>query len=322
MKRIYLLLAALSALAMTLTACASSGSSAKTSGPAASGQPAGSSTASAGQSAYPAEPGSLTIGSAAFPESEILANIYADAMSAKGVHVTKKLDIGERPAYMAALRDGSIDFFPEYSGSILSYLDPAATAKTPGQVYAALQSAAAGQHLVALAYSPAQDSDTITVTKATAQKYHLTSIADLKPIASKLTFGAPAQFKTRADGLPALKSVYGVVFGTFTPLQAGGSITVTSLTSGSIDAGDIFSTDPAIAKHGFVSLQDPQSMFAAQNIVPIATAAKLSQPAVDAADAVSAKLDTKTLAELVSQVANGKDAVTVAKAWLASVGLG
>lgn len=298
MKRSYLLTAALLSLAVTLTACSSSGTESK----------AGDST--------------ITIGSAAFAESEILANIYADALSAKGVSVAKKLDIGERPAYMAALKDGSINFFPEYSGSILSYLDPKATAKTSADVYAALQTAAAAQGLTVFNYAAAQDSDTITVTKATADKYHLTSIADLAPIAGQLTFGAPAQFKTRADGIPALESVYGVKFGTFTPLKAGGSITVTALNSSSIDAGDIFSTDSAITKNGFVSLTDPKNMFAAQNIVPIAQAGKLSQTAIDAVNAVSAKLDTKTLLDLVSQVDGGKDADTVAKAWLTSVGLG
>ena len=176
--------------------------------------------------------------------------------------------------------------------------------------------------LTVLKYAPAQDSDTITVTKGTATKYHLTSIADLASVASSLTFGAPAQFKTRADGVPALKSVYGVTFGTFTPLSAGGTVTVTALKNGSVDAADIFSTDPAIVQNGFVSLTDPKSMFAAQNVVPLATQAKLSQPMVDACNAVSAKLDTATLAKLVADVAGGKDPDTVAKTWLSSMGLG
>ena len=71
----------------------------------------------------PSGTGSITVGSADFPENALLADIYGDAMSAKGVKVTKKLNIGERPAYIAALKDGSIDFVPEYTGSILSYLD-------------------------------------------------------------------------------------------------------------------------------------------------------------------------------------------------------
>ncbi|SDI78639.1 osmoprotectant transport system substrate-binding protein [Frankineae bacterium MT45] len=314
MKRISLLAVAGVAAALALTACGSSGSSSKST----TGAPtSGGSNASAASG-----PGSVIVGSADFAENVLLANIYADAMSAKGVKVTKKLNIGERAAYIPALKDGSIDFIPEYSGSILYYLDPKATAKSPADVYAALPTAA-GSDLSVLQYAAAQDSDTITVTKATASKYHLTSIADLQSVASKLTLGAPAAFQTRADGVPALKSVYGVTFGTFTPISASGSITVDSLKNGNIDAADIFSTDPSIAANDFVSLTDPKSMFAAQNIIPLVSKAKLTSTITDAANAVSAKLDTATLASLVTKVQVDKqDSDTVAKAWLSSVGLG
>jgi osmoprotectant transport system substrate-binding protein len=244
-------------------------------------------------------------------------------MAAKGVKVSKKLNIGERAAYIAALNDGSIGFVPEYSGSILTYLDKNATAKTPPDVYAALQQKV-GPKLAVLNYAQAQDSDTITVTQQTASKHNLKTIADLCPVAGQLTLGAPAQFKTRADGVPALKSVYGVVFKSFTPLSAGNStVTVTALKNGSVDAADVFSTDPAIAANQLVSLQDPKSMFAAQNVVPLVDKAKFTQTMADAANAVSAKLDTQTLASLVSKVVSDKqDPDKVAKDWLSSQGLG
>jgi osmoprotectant transport system substrate-binding protein len=318
MRRSYALLAALLGFVMVLTACGSSGSSDKTTPPAASSSSSESSSAPA--TGLPTEPGSITVGSAGFTENVLLADIYADAMSAKGVNVTKHLNIGERPIYIKALNDGSIDFIPEYSGSILSYLDSSATAKTPDDVYAALQQKV-GDKLTVLQFAAAQDSDTITVTQATASKYSLKTIADLASHASKLTLGAPAQFKTRPDGVPALKTVYGVTFGRFTPLAAGGAITVNALKNGTIDAADIFSTDSSIAKNHFVSLEDPKSMFAAQNVVPLVNKAKLSQPMVDACNAVSAKLDTATLADLVAKASSG-DPDKVAKDWLASAGLG
>ncbi|MBN9618938.1 MAG: ABC transporter substrate-binding protein, partial [Actinobacteria bacterium] len=300
MKRIHLALVAVPA-AFVLAACGSSGSSAKTgSTPPASGgasTPA-SSGSSGGSTALPTAPGSVTIGSADFPESVLLADIYGDAMSGKGVKVSKHLNIGERGVYITALKDGSIGAVPEYTGSILDYLDTTATQKTPTDVYSALQSQAASNSFVVASYAQAQDSDTITVTKATAEKYHLTSIADLAPVASKLTLGAPAQFKTRADGVPALKSVYGVTFGTFTVTAAGGTATVNALKNGSIDAADIFSTDSSIVKNGFVSLTDPKSLFAAQNFVPLFAKKGAPQPMLDACNAVSAKLDTATLAKL------------------------
>ncbi len=322
MKRIHLALIALAALP-ALAACGSSGSSGDTKAPASSA-PASSADTAASSSAgsLPTSPGSVKVGSADFPENTLLADIYADAMSAKGVKVTKQLNIGERGVYIAALKQNSIGMVPEYTGSILAYLDPKATAKTPADVFTALQAQAAKNGFAVTNYAPAQDSDTITVTKKTADQYKLTSIGDLKPVASKMTLGAPAQFKTRSDGVPALKSVYGVVFGRFTPTAAGGSVTVNALKNGSIQAADIFSTDPSIIKNGFVSLKDPKSMFAAQNIVPLFSQKVLTQPMKDAVDAVSAKLDTPTLGKLVSEVAGGKNPDTVAKNWLSSVGLG
>src|SRR4051812_23272923 len=112
-------IAAVLAASLGLAACSSSGGGDKTSG---SNSPGGGSS-STGTGA-----GSITIGSADFPESVLLADIYGDAMAAKGVKVTKHLNIGERPIYIKALEDGSIGAFPEYNGSILYYLDPSATA--------------------------------------------------------------------------------------------------------------------------------------------------------------------------------------------------
>src|SRR6476469_1232718 len=147
MKRIYAAVATAVAT-LALSACGSSGSSANGGSPAPTfnTQTAGQSTVPAG--GLPSKPGSVTIGSAQFDESELLADIYGDAMAAKGVKVTKHLKIGERPVYMAAMKDGSISAFPEYSGSILAYFDPKTTAKTPDDVYAALQKTAASQGFV------------------------------------------------------------------------------------------------------------------------------------------------------------------------------
>jgi osmoprotectant transport system substrate-binding protein len=141
----------------------------------------------------PQQPGAVTIGSADFPEDEILAYIYADAMKARGVTVSVHADIGERPAYIAALSDGSIGAVPEYSGSILDYLDPAATAKAPAAVYAELEDVAAAQGYAVTSYATAQDSDTVTVTKATAAKYHLSTIASLKSVRAPLAWGPPSR---------------------------------------------------------------------------------------------------------------------------------
>jgi osmoprotectant transport system substrate-binding protein len=298
------------ALATGLAACSSSSHSAST---ATTTKGSSAATAASGGT------GSLIIGSADFTEDELLADIYADALQAKGVSVTKKLNIGERAVYWKAMQDGSINFIPEYNGSLLYYLVPTATAKSTAAVDAAL-AGTLGDHFTVMNPAPAQDSDTVTVAKATAEKYHLSSIADLAPVASKLTFGAPAAFQTRADGIPALKKVYGVDFGTFTALSAGGTVTVTALRDGTIEAGDIFSTDPSFAKYGFVALTDPKNEFAAQNVTPVVASDKVTPTIESAVNAVSAKLTTTILAALDAEVGTGDPNATAQK-WLASVGL-
>jgi glycine betaine/choline ABC-type transport system substrate-binding protein len=120
----------------------------------------------------------LTVGSANFPENVILAEIYAQALEAQGATVTTKLNIGARPKYYPALVAGSIDLFPEYTGSIMSFIDKTSTATSPDDVYAALTKALPA-NLVALDMAEAQDSDAIVVTKETAEKFDLKTIADL-----------------------------------------------------------------------------------------------------------------------------------------------
>lgn len=136
-----------------------------------------------GTAATAASGSTLTVGSANFPENVVLAWIYADALKAAGANVTTKLNIGSREKYFPALKSGSIDVFPEYNGALLSYLDKDSTATSTEEVDAALAKALPS-NLEALKSSPAQDSDAIVVTKATAEKYHLTSIADLAKAAS------------------------------------------------------------------------------------------------------------------------------------------
>jgi osmoprotectant transport system substrate-binding protein len=305
-----ILLATATAAMMLTAACGSDSKSAAT--PAATTTGA----AAAGSGAPAAGAGSLIIGSADFSENTILAYVYGQALAAKGVKVSYKTNIGERAVYMQALKDGSIDMIPEYSGSILASLDKASTATKPDDVAAALKTAAAAANLTELNYAPAQDADTITVTKATADKYKLTTISSLVPVASKLTYGAPPNMQTRPDGIPGFQKLYGLKFGRFTALKASGTVTPDALKAGTVDAADIFSTDPSIVQNGFVSLTDDKSVFAAQNIVPLVTTSKVTDTITTAANAVSAKMTTLELAKLVEQVqAEKKDPQAVAKAW-------
>ncbi len=262
----------------------------------------------------------IVVGSANFPENALLANIYAEALRAKGVKVETQLNIGSREAYIPGLEDGSIDLIPEYSGVLLQFYDAEATEVSSDEVYAALPDALPSD-LIVLDKSSAEDKDAIVVTQDVASQYNLESIEDLAPVAGDLTMGGPPEFKTRPDGLPGLKDNYGVEFGSYKSLDAGGPLTVNALKNGQIDAGDLFTTDPSIPDNDFVVLADPKSNFAAQNVLPLINKEKATDTVTSTLNAVSAKLDTQTLTDLLTRVYAKEDPNAVAKDWLASVGL-
>ena len=66
--------------------------------------------------------GEITVGSADFPESQLLAQIYGQALEAAGFDVSYELGIGAREAYYGAIEGGEVDLVPEYTGTLLSFL--------------------------------------------------------------------------------------------------------------------------------------------------------------------------------------------------------
>ncbi|WP_208035082.1 ABC transporter substrate-binding protein [Streptomyces cyanogenus] len=267
---------------------------------------------------------SVVVGSNNFPESTLLADIYGEALKAKGIKVTYKPNIGSRETTYGLIKNGSISVLPEYNGALLAYLDPKATPKTLGQTTDAVN-AKLDSKLTLLNPSAAENKDSVTVNAATAKKYHLTensTIADLKDVAKDLVIGASPEFQTRQQGLVGLKSVYGLEFKSFKALDAGGPLTLAALKKDAVQAADIFTTDANISKEKFVVLQDPKNLFGFENVQPLVHKSALSQKGVDTLDAVSAKLDTATLLKLDIQVQmENKDPLDVAKAWLKSAGL-
>lgn len=312
MKRTFAGVATAVVAALTMTACGgSSDPLANTPAP----QPGGS-------GGPVAKPSKIVVGSANFPESTLIAEIYAAALSAKGITIEKKLNIGNREAYYPGLSDGSIDLIPEYTGVLLQHINKTAPETSPDEVYAALKKALPA-NLTVLEKSTAEDKDAIVVSKETADKWSLKSIADLKAHEKEVVFGGPPEIVRRADGLPGFKKNYDLEFKEFKALDAGGPLTVDALKTNAIQAGDIFTTDPAIKANNFVVLEDPKNNFAAQNVVPLIVGAKASDEVKSALNAISAKLTTQTLIDLLTKLSapDKPDASKVAADWLASAGL-
>ncbi|MBU2670352.1 ABC transporter substrate-binding protein [Actinoplanes bogorensis] len=271
-----------------------------------------------------AAPGTITVGSANFAESELLAEIYSQALEAKGVTVKRQFNIGARELYLKALQDGSIDLLPEYNGALLSALSsggaPEGVSK-PEDVLGALKKVLPSGTEV-LEQSPAEDKDTLTVTADTASKYSLKTIDDLKPVAKDLVIGAGPEWQERYQGLKGLKEVYGIEFKEFKPLDAGGPLTVNALVKNQIQVGNIFSTDSSIVTNKFVVLEDTKSLYLAENIIPLIRTTANNPTVTGALNAVSAKLTTENLTSTLAKVQVDKqDTAAVAKGWLTENGL-
>jgi osmoprotectant transport system substrate-binding protein len=266
----------------------------------------------------------ITVGSANFAESELLAEIYSQALEAKKIQVKRTFNIGARELYLKALKDGSIDLLPEYNGALLSALATGGAPEgvsSPTDVYAALQKVLPAGTTV-LEQAQAEDKDTLSVTKETATKHNLKSIEDLKPVAGQMVVGAGPEWAERYQGLKGLKEVYGVQFKKFKPLDAGWPLTLNALVDGDIDVGNIFSTDSAIKTKNLVVLDDPKNLYLAENIVPLIRTEANNPTVSGALNAVSAKLTTDNLTTYLAKVQVDKqDTATVAKAFLTENGL-
>jgi osmoprotectant transport system substrate-binding protein len=266
---------------------------------------------------------SVTVGSANFPENVVLAEIYAGALEAKGLAVDKKLNVGSREAIFPAMERGDINVLPEYTGALLSYVSKGkATAKdTAGQVDALKSDLPA--ELTLLEPSAAEDKDTVTCTKEVVDQHSLTSLEDLAKVSKQLVMGGPPELAKREGfGIKGLKQVYGIEFKQFRPLDVAGPLTVSALKSGKVDCANLFSTQSAIPENGFVSLEDPKGLVESEAVVPLIAKDAATPEASDALNAVSQKLTTENLKEMVKRVEVDKDdAATVADDFLSENGL-
>ncbi|HTY32798.1 ABC transporter substrate-binding protein [Mycobacterium sp.] len=265
-------------------------------------------------------PKSIVVGSGDFPESEIVAEIYAEALQANGFEIGRRMGIGSRETYIPALKDHSVDLVPEYIGNLLLYFAPNSTATMLGDVELELYKQLPGD-LSILTPSPASDTDTVTVTAGTAGNWNLKTIGDLAAHSPDVRFGAPSAFENRPSGLPGLRQKYGLAIspGNFVAINdGGGAVTVRALLEGRVTAANIFSTSPAILQEHLVPLEDPEHNFLAGNIVPLVNSQKKSDLLKSVLDAVSAKLTTTGMAGLNAAVSgnSGIDPDQAARNWV------
>jgi osmoprotectant transport system substrate-binding protein len=209
---------------------------------------------------------SLTVGSKDFAGAQAISQAYGQALENKGYSITFKDNLGATEIVYKALQNGDLDGYADYQGTLLTYLGGTPTGNS-AETYKALQAKLAGTDITVSKPAPAVDVNGFYVTKATAKKYNLKKVSDLKKVASKLTFGGPPECETRplCLGLTS-QQLYGLKFATVKKLDAGGPITVKALEDGDIQVGLLFTGSSVIPKDA-VLLTDDKGLQPADNPV-------------------------------------------------------
>jgi osmoprotectant transport system substrate-binding protein len=262
----------------------------------------------------------LVVGSQDYYSNEIIAETYAQALEAAGYPVERQLRIGQREAYLPEIEAGQIDLFPEYTGPALQHWQPETTARLADAVYANLQEAVP-ENLRVLEQSPATDQDAYVVTREFADRWNLTTIADLAKVTEPLTLGGNSEGETRPNGPRGLKDKYGVDVA-FTPIEdGGGPLTVKALQDNDVQLAIIYTADPSIQKNDLVVLQDPKGLFLASNVVPVASD-DINDEAATLINKISSVMTAKELIALNARSVDEKlPAATIAKDWLTAKSL-
>jgi osmoprotectant transport system substrate-binding protein len=280
-----------------------------------------SSTSSPKTSSSALNDNAITVGSFDFAESEVLAEIYGQALESDGFRVRRAFDLGPRELVAPALTRGLLELVPEYAGTALQFASlgresPTADVRaTRNSLVQTLRE----RHVTALEPAPAQDANAFVVTRETAARYGLRTLSDVAKFASELTFGGPPECPSRPLCLAGLERVYRLKFKEFVRLDAGGPVTLQALKDRYVDVALLFTTDPAIDRDDLVELADDRDLQPAENVIPLVRTElveRFGPEMVKLVDAVSARLTTAGLSDLNAQIANGKTEAAVAADWL------
>lgn len=274
---------------------------------------------------------SLVIGAFNFTESQILAEVYAGALKAEGYDVSITASTN-REVLQPALESGDVQMVPEYLGTFTEFLNikengPDTPAVANGDVDETL---AQGQPLAEkigitlLTPSPAADQNAYAVRGDFAREFSLVTMSDLAALSATMDIrlGGPPECPQRPFCQPGLEGTYGMKIAEFVPLDAGGPLSKTALSQGSIDVSVIFSSDGGVAANDFVVLVDDLALQQVDNIVPAVISTSVTPELTAILNAVSAAMTTDDLIAMNKAVdLDRRKPAEVAAEFLAAKGL-
>jgi osmoprotectant transport system substrate-binding protein len=255
-----------------------------------------------------------------FPESEVLGELYGQALRQHGYPVELIVQLGSREVVAPALEQGKVDMVPEYLGSALNFLndrDRVATSD-PGLTHARLEQAFAPRGVSVLAYAPAENRNGFVVSGDRARRSGLEKLSDLAPMAARMTMGGPPECPQRPLCLKGLEDLYQLRFARFEAMPSR-TVTAAALKTGEIDVGMIDTTDPNLVQADLVQLADDRHLQPADNVVPVVRREVLDAygpELVRLLNAVSARLTTQELRTLNLRVLEGHPAADAVASWL------
>ncbi len=286
------------------------------------GEGGSSAAPSTGGESQAAELPTITIGSAGFYESAIVAEIWAQALEAAGFTIERQLELGARDVTHPALVDGELDLMPEYLGGYLAVTFEGEPTPDVDATLEALRTELEAVGLVAFDPTPGTDADGFAVRSETATELGLENMSDLAEVAGDLSWGVAQECGENPNCGPGLERVYGIDFASLDvqTLDACTTAIAEALNASNIDVAQVCTTQPEIIAFNLVLLEDDLGLAPAQNLVPV-----VRQEIVDEAgdllettlNSVSELLTTEALTELgVAIVIDGGSYDEVAAQWL------
>jgi osmoprotectant transport system substrate-binding protein len=264
----------------------------------------GAVTASPGDSKH------LTIGSAGFTESDLLAQMYALLLDQAG-YKTSMLTVANRELYEPALESGQIDVVPEYAATFADWLN----AKTHGAgappvgspdlatTMKALRSLAAPRGLTVLDPGRAVDQNAFAVTAAYARQHHLKTLSDLGASHLPVRLAAGDECVQRPYCEPGLKKTYGIDITGVDPKGVGTTQAKRAVQSGQDQMVLTTTTDATLDEFGLVLLADDKHLQNADYIVPVVNRSRAgSEGVTKALGKLNDVLTTADLASMNQQV--------------------
>jgi len=269
----------------------------------------------------------ITVAGKLGSEPEILINMYKDLIEHDhpNMQVTTKANFGATSFLFKALQSGSIDIYPEFTGTVLESLvtGKKTASHDPAKTYQVAKNVLKSQHQMAylkpMAYQNGYD---LAVTQQFAKKYHLKTVSDLVAVEDKVHAGFDPDFHQLKDGYPGLSKAYGLKFASVKTMEP--SIRYKAIANGKVNLVDGYTTDPEVQEYHLVVLKDNKRFFPPYQGAPLMTEKLLTahpelRPTLNK---LAGKVSTTDMQKMNYRVSvKHEKAATVAREYLKSHGL-